>query len=720
MSNRRYAVVTAAHADSKVWRPEGPYSWRDFLGALALDEPADAKECGGYAPVTLAGTRRVRSQVRSRSIATLDADDAGPDFRDVATKVLGGVQHAAHTTWRHTAEAPRWRLLVPLSRDVTPGEYRLVVGALLHDLGAERFDPGSAEPERFMWRPSARDGSYEHWVATGRPLTVGTWLERAEDLGLDATPEPAFRGGPVADLDVPPTAFEISKARAVLAKACREIEADRTGGRNNGCIRWLPVLYQFVLGDCLDEGEVDSRVYAASLRAPAADRDWGEAEFREVSGNAWAYAQVDGPLRPDTETANDVFSALPVAERRPGFPEASGGAAAEALAACHAAFRRWFGPTYDLDTVDLPLAAAAVERLDGDPLWALLVGGPGAAKTETVQTLGGAGALVESTIASEGGLLSGTSRKDRDKDATGGLLRRLEPDGVLVLKDVTSILTMSRDARGAVLGALREVYDGRWTRNVGTDGGRTLTWGGRIAVVGAVTTAWDQHHEVVAAMGDRFVLLRLGSDDGRLEAGRQALRNTGSEAEMRAELAAAVRAVVAAMDPGPVEPTEAEVETLLAAADLVTRARTAVVRDFKGEPEAAHAAEMPTRFAKQLLQVLRGGVAVGLARGQALALAMRCARDSVPPLRLRVLGSLAAHGEASAYDMAARLDEPRTTVRREMDALHLLGLVRVVREAPYTTRGGDAAVKWIFDLATDADPAALGLARLPDDCRDLL
>jgi len=54
-----------------------------------------------------------------------------------------------------------------------------------------------------------------------------------------------------------------------------------------------------------------------------------------------------------------------------------------------------------------------------------------------------------------------------------------------------------------MLAALREVYDGRWERNVGTDGGQTLTWTGRIAVVGAVTTAWDVAHSV---MDDRFVL----------------------------------------------------------------------------------------------------------------------------------------------------------------------------------------------------------------------
>ena len=56
-----------------------------------------------------------------------------------------------------------------------------------------------------------------------------------------------------------------------------------------------------------------------------------------------------------------------------------------------------------------------------------------------------------------------------------------------------------------MLAAVREIHDGRWERNVGTDGGKTLTWTGRIVIVGAVTTAWDTAHEVIAHMGDRFV-----------------------------------------------------------------------------------------------------------------------------------------------------------------------------------------------------------------------
>lgn len=300
------------------------------------------------------------------------------------------------------------------------------------------------------------------------------------------------------------------------------------------------------------------------------------------------------------------------------------------LADAHDVFRRWLGDDYDLYALDAVLATAAVEALDGDPVWLLLISGSGNAKTETVQCLDGIGALITATI-TEAGLLSATPKRERAKDATGGLLRKLEPRGVLVIKDVTSILSMNTETRAQVLGALREVYDGRWSRNVGTDGGLTLEWSGRIAVVGAVTTAWDRAHAVIASMGDRFVLIRMDSTTGRTAAGRKAIGNTGSEIEMRAELAAAAARVLAGMNRKPVTVTAAETDVLLAAADLVTLARTGVEYDHRGDVIDAHPPEMPTRFAKQLAQVVRGGVAIGMDRAAALgwrsvAPATRCRR----------------------------------------------------------------------------------------------
>jgi Bifunctional DNA primase/polymerase, N-terminal len=267
------------------------------------------------------------------------------------------------------------------------------------------------------------------------------------------------------------------------------------------------------------------------------------------------------------------------------------------LADVHEVFRKWLGEEFDLDAINAVLAAAASEQLAGDPLWLLVISGPGNAKTETVQALSGAGAHVTSTITSEGALLSATPRRERNKKATGGLLRKIGDRGVLVIKDVTSILSADRNVRGTVLAAVREIYDGRRERNVGSDGGLTLTWVGRIVIIGAVTTAWDSAHAVVAAMGDRFVLIRVDSRVGRIKAGKRAVSNTGSEVSMRQELAGAVGGLLGHINTtADYTVTEEEGTRLLEAADIVTTARTAVERDYKGEVIDAHAPESRAFF----------------------------------------------------------------------------------------------------------------------------
>lgn len=369
----------------------------------------------------------------------------------------------------------------------------------------------------------------------------------------------------------------------------------------------------------------------------------------------------------------------------------------------HQRFQHWFGDDYDLDAIDAVLAVAAVEKFtdDSDPLWLLVVGGSGGCKTETVMPLKGSGALVVSTISSTAALLSGTPRRERTKDASGGLLRRRGPDGLMVFKDVTSILSLNPGIRGEIMAALREIYDGYWAREVGVDGGRVLEWQGRIGVVGAVTTAWDRAHAAVAAMGDRFVLLRIDNDEHRFASGQRAIDNTGNEKSMREELSELAVKVIDGAPATATKLTAAERQRILVAADLVTRARTAVDFDYRGDVIDCHALEMPTRFAKQLTQVFRGAVAIGLSRRAALRLAIRCARDSMPPMRLSVIDDLAANPHSTATDVRKRLGKPRATVDRQMQALHMLGVLDLNEVS------NEMRTSWYYTLSEGIDPVAL-------------
>ncbi|MFF9285246.1 hypothetical protein [Streptomyces griseosporeus] len=371
----------------------------------------------------------------------------------------------------------------------------------------------------------------------------------------------------------------------------------------------------------------------------------------------------------------------------------------------HETFLKWLGKDYDLEALDAVLSVAAAESLTGDPCWLLVVSGSGAAKTETVMPLSGVGAVIVSTITGEAALLSGTAEKEKAKDAHGGLLRKIGSRGLLVIKDVTSILSMNRDARASVLAALREVYDGRWDREIGQDGGKTLTWKGRVVVIGAVTTAWDAAHTVISTMGDRFVLVRIDSKgkENRRAAGLQALKNVSREGDMREELANSVAHLLKSVDgAADYDLTDDEMCDLLDLADIVTMARTAVERDYQGNVTQAHAPEMPTRFTKQLAQIVRGGLAIGKDRTSALNTAIRCAHDSMPPLRLKILADVLKHPCSRTTDVGKRTGIPRKTADRALQELHLLGLLKVDEE-PWGAEG----VRWIYSIADDIDQDAL-------------
>lgn len=478
------------------------------------------------------------------------------------------------------------------------------------------------------------------------------------------------------------------------------------GGLDLGWSRMIDALVDHGVIDRRDQTEACKSEKVSGFHCPHCGSD---------SGYAWRGEEVRVPV-PLIACGRkcrrkDILTDLGIREDR-GVPPQLGERDREPLSLpqAHRVFRRWLGEEYDLDALDAVLATVAVERLDGDPVWLLIISGSGNAKTETVGALSGVGAQVVSTISSDGALLSGTNRRDRDQNSTGGLLREMGEQGLLVIKDVTSILSMNRDLRGSVLAALREVHDGQWTRKIGADGGRSLSWSGRIAVVGAVTTAWDAAHSVIASMGDRFVVIRMDSTTGRQAAGRRAIGNTGAEQKMRAELAEAVAGLITGMRTDSIRPDAAEIDALLAAGDLVTLARTGVEFDYRGDVIDAHAPEMPTRFVKELTQIFRGAVAIGLDRRRALRLALRCARDSMPPLRLAIIEDVAANPSSTATDVRKRLNKPRATIDRQLQALHMLGVLDCIEQD--AELAGKTMTRWRYLLRKDIDPGVLSVPDL--------
>jgi hypothetical protein len=330
---------------------------------------------------------------------------------------------------------------------------------------------------------------------------------------------------------------------------------------------------------------------------------------------------------------------------------------------------------------------AANMRLAGDPVWLGLISGSSTGKTETAMALARCpGVLVRSTISGEAAFLSATPAKDWAPDATGGLLRRVGDLGVLALKDFTSILSMDRHKRGYVLSALREIFDGSWSRELGAEGGRFLEWRGKLGLVMCCTTAYDRAYAVLGELGDRFLLLRLTDDDpagGMLAA----LAGAGQEADGRELLASAAAGLLGhPPEHDPLEATPEDLRSFAALADFLTLARSPVARDYRGEVELIHAREGPYRFGKELYALWRAGGLLGLDREQAWEVARRVARDSMPRLRWLVIAALAEGEELTTDQVRRAVWHPKQTTKRTLEDLVAHRVAKLRSHAELGTR----------------------------------
>jgi hypothetical protein len=349
-----------------------------------------------------------------------------------------------------------------------------------------------------------------------------------------------------------------------------------------------------------------------------------------------------------------------------------------ALDAALKVYRRWLYVP-DTGSIEFALAIIAANRLDGDPVWGNIVGPPGGGKSETINSVAGLRDVHPAATLTEAALLSGTPNREKAQTAKGGLLREIGDFGIIVYKDFGSVLSMNRDARAALLAALREIYDGAWTRHFGTDGGKTLSWKGKVGLLAGCTPTIDRHHAVMGTMGERFCLYRLPAVDGDTQA-RQALSHAGHEKTMRQELAEAAESVLTNLGE-PRERSAQETELLIRLAALVVRGRSAVERDgYSREIELVPDPEAPTRLIIVLDRLLAGLDAIGADRDRALQIVTKVALDSIPAIRHACLRALEPYDELDTNQVATAVRYPAATVRRTLEDLTAHGLVECERQ----------------------------------------
>lgn len=141
------------------------------------------KDVGGFVGGYIPGNgRRIRGAVKERYLITLDADNPGEDFIVDLDMELGGMEYVLYSTHSHTADNPRYRVIIPVDRPMTPDEYQAVSRRIADNIGIEFFDPSTHQAERLMYWPShPKDVEYVYQHSEGALVSVDTYLSTYRD-----------------------------------------------------------------------------------------------------------------------------------------------------------------------------------------------------------------------------------------------------------------------------------------------------------------------------------------------------------------------------------------------------------------------------------------------------------------------------------------------------------------------------------------------------------
>lgn len=174
----KFKLAVANSRTQKVWK-NIEMSWRELVEklekpqrtnetaaeykAMAKKDKDALKDVGGFVGGYLKDGIRKRGQLETRQLVCLDADNiySAVDFPALVREKLKLFTYALYSTHSHTKEKPRFRLIVPLLREVTAEEYEPVARYIAKEIGIDMFDPTTYQDIRLMYWPSvSSDGDY--------------------------------------------------------------------------------------------------------------------------------------------------------------------------------------------------------------------------------------------------------------------------------------------------------------------------------------------------------------------------------------------------------------------------------------------------------------------------------------------------------------------------------------------------------------------------------
>lgn len=254
---------------------------------------------------------------------------------------------------------------------------------------------------------------------------------------------------------------------------------------------------------------------------------------------------------------------------------------------------------------------------------------------------------------------------------------------LIVIKDLTTILSKSKNIVSEIFADFRDVLDGYIKKDYGNDVKKEYS-GIHSSILFACTNAIEQHYSLYSVLGQRIIFFRPQND--LTMSRQQAMTNAGHETEIRDLLHPKITQFIEKI----LTNQKARIQDLThgVPADMQERigklcefmavVRTHIPRTERGDQAALPEPEYPTRITKTLCKIVDAhSLLYGrLPNEDDERIAKRLIHDNIPTGRLVILEVLAAcRNRISTADVGIKAKISSRMALRVLDDLAALGII---------------------------------------------
>lgn len=213
--NEQLAIITAV----------SEATWAEFANLLTTVPPeADDKASRGwYCPAEFSPRRRHGANLIARHTLAFDYDVIAPSDLKKIQEAFAPYEYAIYTTWSHTAEKPRIRVVMPTTRPMSADEFCAVSRRIASLASIELAARESHKPAQMMFQPTRKPGAkFFGRVHAGEWLDVEKILATYEDwTDRSSWPKHSAADDQYSSDDLPPRP---SSKPGIVGEFCRAFD----------------------------------------------------------------------------------------------------------------------------------------------------------------------------------------------------------------------------------------------------------------------------------------------------------------------------------------------------------------------------------------------------------------------------------------------------------------------------------------------------------------